>query len=70
MMAVRKWFFEEFWRHRQDFSEVDPEALFNGTVMHNLDHTQGSSKIHCGLGVTSQLLNGWKNSGALLEVVS
>lgn len=40
IVKVRKIFHEEFKRYENDFPGIDVEALFNGTVMHSLDHTQ------------------------------
>jgi len=45
IVKVRKFFLEEFVKHQDDFPGIDGEALFIGTVLHSLDHTQTSHSL-------------------------
>lgn len=40
ILKVRVVFFNRFKKYKNDFSQMDPEGMFLGTVMHSVDHLQ------------------------------
>jgi len=45
VVKVRSYFLEQFRRYQGDFKDIDGEALFVGTVLHSIDHSQAPYHI-------------------------